>query len=69
MRTNILDDQDFVYAAEVRPVSSLPGAYSLTVSTRWRRAKDPDAEHIQLQITLDRDGLIALRRLIDEVVT
>ncbi len=61
----IFDNLDFSYSAGIEPIQTLPDAYSLTITSRLRSAKNPLAEHVQLQMNLDRNGLIALRKLID----
>jgi hypothetical protein len=68
MRINIIDRADFVYIADLDPVSAPAGHYSLLLSTIWRHAKNPQAEHVRLDLVIDRDGLLALRQLIDQAV-
>jgi hypothetical protein len=36
--------------------------------TIWRHARKPEAEHVRLDLVIDRDGLLALRSLIDQAV-
>ena len=68
MGTSIAQSKDFSYLADVRPVSALPGKYSIEFRSQWGGAKDPTAERLLLQLTLDRQGLVALRDLIDAKV-
>ena len=69
MKANILATEAFTYTAEVRPLAAQPGAYSFSIASRWSGAKNPDAQQVALQVTLDAAGLRALRALIDAVVT
>lgn len=50
----------FRYVARFAPVASPRGTLSFTVSSVWRDANDPDAEHRVVQLDLDAD---AVRRL------
>ena len=68
MQTNILATEAFTYTAEVRPLAAPAGAYSFSIASRWAGAKDPDAQQVAVQITLDVAGLLALRALIDAAV-
>ena len=65
MRANILATEAFTYTAEVRPIAAQAGAYSFSVSSKWAGAKDPNAQQVAVQMTLDAAGLRALRDLID----
>ena len=67
MRTTLIDRANFEYIADLEPVANPPGLYSLTIASRWRCAKDPDAERVKLDLLLDRDGLERLRKLIEKV--
>jgi hypothetical protein len=60
--------EDFSYNAEIRKLDAVPGAFSFAITTVWRSAKNPTEEQTALQITLDREGLIALRDIIDAAV-
>lgn len=66
--TTLSKSNDFTYIVELRQLERPAGAYSLAVKTVWAAAKDPSAERTVLQITLDRDGLIAMRDLINQEV-
>ncbi len=68
MRTTIIDRADFVYIADLDPVPAPAGHYSLLLSTIWRHARNPLAEHIRLDLVIDKEGLLALRGLIDQAV-
>jgi hypothetical protein len=68
MRTTIIDRADFVYIADLDPITAPAGHYSLLLSTIWRHARNPEAEHLRLDLVIDREGLIALRGLIDQAV-
>jgi hypothetical protein len=65
MRTTLVDRADFVYVADLEPVPAPAGLYSLRFSTVWRQAKVPTDERIQLDLLLDRQGLEALRGLVE----
>ena len=69
MRISLMDRSDFVVVADLRPIVAPAGYYSLRVSTIWRNAKDPSAEQVKLDATLDRDALLALRGLFDHAVS
>jgi hypothetical protein len=68
MKTAIVDRADFLYHAELNPVQSPPGLFQLAISTQWRQAKDPNAEHVKTKILLDREGLQRLGALVDAVL-
>ena len=68
MRISLMDRSDFVVVADLRPIVAPAGYYSLRVSTIWRNAKDPSAEQVKLDATLDRAALLALRGLIDHAI-
>lgn len=68
MKANILANAAFTYTAEVRPLGAQPGAYGFSIASSWAGAKDPDAQQVAVQMTLDRAGLLALRSLIDQAV-
>lgn len=69
MKADILATEAFTYTAEVRPLDAQPGAYSFSITSRWAGAKDPDAQQVAVQMTMDAAGLLALRGLIDVAVT
>lgn len=66
MRTTLVDRADFVYVADLDPVPTPAGLFSLRISTVWRQAKVPTDERVQLDLLLDRKGLEALRELVDQ---
>ena len=68
MRANILATEAFTYTAEVRPLAAQAGAYSFSITSKWAGARDPSAQQVAVQMTLDTAGLRALRDLIDAVV-
>ncbi len=68
MKTAIVDRADFLYHAGLNSVLSPPGLFQLAISTQWRQAKDPNAEHVKTKILLDRDGLQRLRALVNAVL-
>ena len=41
MRTTIIDRADFVYIADLDPITAPAGHYSLLLSTIWRHARNP----------------------------
>jgi hypothetical protein len=65
MKAAILSADGFRYTAEIRELDRPRGAWSFSIASTWAAAKDPAAERTTLQITLDREGLLALRGLID----
>ena len=67
MRANIVATEAFTYTAEIRKLDR-SSDYSLKITSTWPGAKDPAAEQVKLQITLDAAGLRALRDLIDAEV-
>ena len=66
MRTLIVDRADFAYVAELEPISEPPGHYSLSIASIWRQAKNPTEERVKLNVLITRDGLLALRGLINK---
>ena len=68
MKTAIVDRADFVYLADLQAVDSPPGLFQLTLSTLWRQAREPEAEHVKASILLDAEGLVRLRNLIDATI-
>lgn len=68
MQANILATEAFTYTADVQPIAAQPGAFSFSIASRWAGAKDPDAQRVAVQMTLDAAGLQALRALIDAAV-
>lgn len=67
MRCTLVDRADFEYVADLSPVPNPPGLYSLTIASRWRGAKQPEAEQVKLDLLVDREGLLKLKGLIDAV--
>ena len=68
MKAQIVATEDFRYTAEIRKLAVPTGSYSFVITTTWLGAKDPTAEHTAVQVTLDADGLTALRDIIDAEV-
>lgn len=64
MHAIIQGNASFSYTAEVRQLAVLPGVYSLKVTSHFSRARDPHPR-VVFQTALDRQGLMALRDLID----
>ena len=63
MRISFLEKAGFAYFAYLNPISSPAGFYHLTISSQWKKARNPDAEQVQLQLNLSRtdiDNLIGL---------
>ena len=65
MKAHIVAAEAFRYTVEVRPLAVPAGIYSFAITSTWLGAKDPTAERTAIQITLDADGLMALRELIN----
>ena len=68
MRHVIVDRAGFQYIADLEPVTRPAGHYSLRISSRWLQAKDPAEARIKLEILLDKEGLLSLRALLEEVM-
>ena len=68
MKAQIVTTEDFCYTAEIRKLAVPAGSYSFAITTTWHGAKNATAEQTAVQITLDADGLMALRDLIDAEV-
>ena len=68
MRNVISDSADFVYVADIDRISSPSGRFSLKIISIWRQAREPDAEHVKLALTLDRAALESLRGAIDQAL-
>lgn len=56
------------YNAHLRQVEAVPGTFHLQITSAFSGAKNPDEQRVVFAITLDRDGLVALRGLIDSEV-
>jgi hypothetical protein len=57
----------FSYTADLHKVEAIPGTFSLTIKSTFAGAKSSEPRQV-FQTTLDRDGLLALRALIDSEV-
>lgn len=68
MKAQVVTTEDFRYAAEIRRLAVPAGSCSFVITTAWLGAKDPLAEHTAVQMTLDAEGLMALRGVIDAEV-
>lgn len=64
-KTSLVESKDFSYIAEIRKLITPVEAFSFSITTVWRSAKNPTAEQTALQVTLDRADLIALRDAIN----
>jgi hypothetical protein len=64
----IFNNADFTYFAELRKLDRPANAVSFTIRSAWQGAKNATEEQTVVQITLDSQGLAALRDLIDEMV-
>lgn len=69
LRITLIDSAEFIYFADLEPVSSPRGHFALRIASRWRQAKNPEAEQMKLEMLLDQEGLIALRDLLDRNLT
>ena len=67
-KISFVNREGFSYIAEVRQLTTPPGAFSFAITSVLQSAKNPEAEQAVVQITLDRADLIALRDAIDAVV-
>jgi hypothetical protein len=69
VRITLVDSADFIYFADLEPVSTPRGHFALRIASRWRRAKNPEAEQKKFEMLLDQEGLIGLRDLLDRNLT
>lgn len=58
--TRFLSTGDFTYFATVRPVARPEGHLNVRISSRWASAKDPQAQHVALDLTLSQAELATL---------
>lgn len=65
MRAHIVATEAFRYTAEICRLEVPAGDFSFKITSTWLCAKDPTAERTTLQLTLDAEGLRALRGIID----
>lgn len=65
MQSVIVERADFLYYADLSPVQAPADLHTLSISSQWRRAKDPDYLRSVTKIFLDRQGLLRLRELVD----
>ena len=56
------------YTALLRPVEAVPGSYHLQITSAFSGAKNPAEQRVVFALTLEREGLLALRGLIDSEV-
>lgn len=68
MQAAIVANGAFTYTAEIRPLAWPAGGFHFSVHSQWDGAKDPLATRAALQLTTDREGLLALRELIDRAL-
>lgn len=68
MHVHIVATEAFQYTAEIRKLTRPDSTYSFSITSTWLGAKDPTAKRTVLQITLDAQGLLALRDLIEAEV-
>lgn len=68
MKTDIVATEAFRYTAEIRKLDRADCGYSFSIASIWLVAKNPTAEQLRFQACLDRDGLLALRDLINAQV-
>jgi hypothetical protein len=54
----------FNYTAELRPLEAIPGRFHLALCSTFAGAKSLEPR-VVFETTLDKDGLLALRNLID----
>ena len=68
MKAHIVATEAFRYTAEIRKLDRADCGYNFRIASTWLGAKNPAAEQTTLQITLDAQGLLALRDLINAEV-
>ena len=68
MKSEILANAAFTYTAEVRKLDRADCGYSFSIASTWPGARDPTAQRTVVQLTLDAQGLLALRDLISAEV-
>ena len=68
MKARILATQAFRYTAEIRKLERPDCGYAFSIKSTWLGAKDPTAMQTVVQITVDAEGLLALRDLIEAEV-
>jgi hypothetical protein len=57
---------DFVREAQITPVAAIANTFQIEFRSRLLTAKNPKETQRNFSMSLDRDGLLALKRLIDE---
>jgi len=68
MQAAIVANGAFTYTAEIKPLAWPIGGFHFSVHSQWDGAKDPLATRTALQMTTDREGLLALRDLVDRTL-
>lgn len=63
-RATLFDNDDFSYTAEVTPTSSPINGFTLTISSRWKTARDPDSVEVKFKACLDCQKLVGLADMI-----
>ncbi len=63
-RATLFDNDDFSYTAEVTPTSSPINGFTLTISSRWKTARDQDSVEVKFKACLDGQKLIGLADMI-----
>lgn len=68
MFTQFLATDDFRYFIEVRKLERPALGYLFSIASTLLTARDPSAKRITLQLTLNAEGLRAIRNHIDSAV-
>ena len=68
MQITISKNDSFIRHASLHPIDAIDGQFFLQFSSVLLTSKNPDAANRNFEAVLDLDGLLALKRLIDEVL-
>ena len=60
LKTPFLSTDDFTYSVQCRPLLRPSGSVNLRITRQWAGARDPKAEQVALDLTLNRDALLTL---------
>ena len=63
--TTLFDNGDFSLRARIQSVTSPAGGLALTITSHRQLARDPLSAQVRFFACLDRQGLLALRGLLD----
>lgn len=68
MKSEFLCAGEFSYSLAITPSTQPPGAFQFKIASRWLGAKDPAAEQVKADMTLNAASLIKMADIIKSAV-